>query len=213
MRDKLYFFLDVESDGPVPGLDSMIELGMVCRRVDGTPVGSFGACLNPMPLVTRRSLEKDGCRDFWQKFPVVLERIRAEAVPPPSAMYAFANWMAKIQLQENVSRGLVCVADPAAFDYPFLRYYWEFYLPQSHNPFEQRCFDVRSWFAGTTMRPYLQSGKRGMKQAGVRWSSPHTHRAVEDAQELAERFFAARDAEIALRENYTTTSEADAKRD
>jgi len=192
-KDELYFFLDVETDGPVPGLDSMIELGMVCCFPDGEEAGRISLALHPLPDALRReSIAKAGCNAFWERFPKVLAKIQSEAIHPLMAMAHVSRWVSDIQFRENRSRGLVCVTDPAAFDYAFLRYYWERFVPNVRNPFEQRCFDMRSWWAGATGGAYFKSGKQGMKRAGVRWSAPHTHRAVEDAHELAERFFAAR---------------------
>jgi hypothetical protein len=49
MINKIYVSTDVETDGPIPGINSMLSFGSAADLADKTLVGTFSANLEILP--------------------------------------------------------------------------------------------------------------------------------------------------------------------
>lgn len=179
----VYFSVDVETDGPIPGHYSMLSFGIA---VAGAYDGRDFTRADPT------------ARTFYAELRPVAERWQAEALevngldrdhllrhgrPPEDAMTDAAAWVLA-----QAGRGRpVLVAHPVAFDWSFL--YWYFVaFSASGSPFgHASCLDIKTAYAVKSGMPITRSTLRDMP-AAVRSRRPHTHRALDDAIEQADLF-------------------------
>lgn len=172
MSQELYFSTDVESDGPIPGRNSMLSFATVVLDVDGKEHGSFsrnlqlleGACPDPDTMAWWGRPEN---KEAWQK-------CRESPVDPGSAMKDYTEWV------RSFPGSPVFTAYPAGYDFLFL--YWYIRAHGLESPFSFSALDVESYAAATLRCGYREAVERRMPD---RWSLsfPHTHVALDDARE------------------------------
>lgn len=156
-----YVMVDIESDGPAPGLYSMIELGAVVVR-PGLET-SFHGRLKPLESA---SWEADALavsghsREDTLSFP-----------HPGRTMLEFATW-----LEGSVSGRPQFVSDNNGFDWQFVNWYFHRFLGK--NPFGHSSTNLGSLYKGL-VRDVTKSFKHLRR-------TPHTHNPVDDARGNAE---------------------------
>lgn len=179
-RVDVYFSVDVETDGPIPGEFSMLSFAMVyAGRFDGVSFErptdyslSFEAMLRPISSrFQQEALDVNG---------IDRQRLLQEGEDPAQAMARAAAWIA-----ENTGDGApVLVAYPLSFDWTWL--YWYFMRFLGESPFNHsRCFDIKTAIAAKGRRQILASGHDSLPPA-LKSPLPHTHRALDDAKEQAD---------------------------
>jgi len=175
MTPKLetYISVDIECDGPVPGINSMLSVGAVAVRSDDLTIHTkFTANLKPDPAL--RSDPNTMIR-FWSRFPDALAATKMAAVEPFDVMHRFGCWVRTLERP-------IFVAYPLAFDLPFVQWYFHRYgLPW---PF-RGSIDLRSLAMGKFGCSYEKSKKRNLPLQ-PKPKHPHTHIALDDAIEQAE---------------------------
>jgi hypothetical protein len=118
--DTIYFHFDVESNGPSPLTSSMLELGICATNPDGTEVGSL--CVNFFEVEgmtgTRRVKQ-------WLRDAKIYDRLynHPERLSP-------SDGMKKVQefVKSFPGKKIMWIAYPAAYDWMWLRSYWDKYL-------------------------------------------------------------------------------------
>lgn len=155
---------DVEADGPVPGLYSMI---------------SFGAILLDERLETTFYGQLRPISDEWIPNALAISgHTREETMTfrdPKYVMQEFASWIAK----HNTGRA-VFWADNNGFDFAFINYY--FHAFHGSNPFGWSSQNINSLYKGIENDMYA-SFKHLRK-------TRHTHHPVDDARGNAEALLA-----------------------
>jgi len=156
-----WVMVDVETDGPVPGLYSMTELGAVIIREDLAveKMPSFYGQLRPYVLA-----------DYMQEALDVCGRTREEVLEfenPRIVMERFAVW-----LKELAGKRPMFISDNNGFDYQFVNYYFWKHLKQ--NPFGHSSTNLGSLFKGMRSDTF-QSFKYLRK-------TKHTHHPVDDCR-------------------------------
>lgn len=184
-KREVYFSVDVEADGPIPGPYSMLSFGMsACGTFDGfefRPADptetTFYAELKPISdAYVPEALAVSG-----------LDRghLAVEGREPGEAMSAAADWVKAVAASADASP--VLVAYPLGFDWMFLYWYWTRFA-ENGSPFgHSRHLDLKSMYATKAGAPITRSTKRQMP-AGLLSDRPHTHNALDDAIEQAELF-------------------------
>ena len=159
-KNIVFVSIDVETDGPIPGPHSMLQLGAVAFTFASgdTPIGSFSANLR-----TLCAAQPDPrTMAWWFKDPVnarVYAATRVDTQRPRVALGRFAAWVASLPGTP------VCVAYPAGFDFMFLQ--WYLIRFRGESPFARPCLDVRSYASALLDLP----------------PPAHTHVATDDARE------------------------------
>ena len=155
----LFICVDVEADGPCPGLFSMIELGAV-------------VCEWPQPSTFYTTL-----RPISQKFdPAALHVTHytreqtLEFTDPAIAISYFYDWLRIVT--NNFSLKPAFIADNLAFDWQFVNYYFHCYL--GFNPFGFSGTNLGSLYKGL-----VRSLKKNFKHLR---RTQHTHDPVDDAR-------------------------------
>ena len=160
--------VDVEADGPCPGLYSMVSFGAVILSDDLNKT-FYGMCrpLDGADWIPEALAVSGHSREEVMQFPL-----------PGVTMLAFANWLDK----NNKGRPIFW-ADNNGFDWQFINWYCHKFL--GYNPFGFSSQNINSLWKGIT-RDMFSSFKHLRK-------TKHTHHPVDDAIGNAEAMLAMRD--------------------
>lgn len=178
----VYFSVDIETDGPIPGPYSLLSFAMV-------PAGAFrhGRYVRPEAEPDSLYLELRPISEQFDAEALAVnrldrERLRKEGLDPSDAMAQAAEWIA-----DQTGPGTpVLVAYPLSFDWSWL--YWYFMKFAGASPFKHsRCFDIKTAIAVKGRRGVARSGHRHLPEA-LRSAHSHTHHALEDAIAQADTF-------------------------
>jgi DNA polymerase III epsilon subunit-like protein len=157
------FVVDVEADGPCPGLYSMVSFGavLVDARLATTYYGRTrpisGAAFIPEALAVSKITREDHLA-----FP-----------SPAQVLPEFVRWVKNHTVDKPVF-----VSDNPAFDWQFINYYCHAFA--DGNPFGHSARRVGDFYAGI-QRDWRAGGK--WRKYG---KTKHTHHPVDDAKRVAE---------------------------
>jgi hypothetical protein len=165
---EIYLSTDVETDGPIPGVNSMLSFASAAFKPDKTLIGTFSANLETLD----GAVADPKTAEWWKSQPDAWAACRTDLHRPEKAMAEYVNWI----------RGLpgkpVFVAYPAGFDFLFV--YWYLIRFTGGSPFSHSALDIKSYAMALLRREYRESTKRNMPR---HWFDdvPHTHVALDDA--------------------------------
>jgi hypothetical protein len=174
---EIYLSTDIEADGPIPGMHSMLSLASVALSAEGEVLGEFS--INLETLEGAQMHPK--MADWWQTQPQAWAACRTDLQSPELAMASYLAWIRTFQGRA------VFVAMPASFDFLFV--YWYFIRFCGECPFGHSALDMKSFAMAQLGCEFRKAGKSGFPMA---WRSllPHTHIALDDAREQGESFIA-----------------------
>jgi len=174
-RPEIYVSTDVETDGPIPGMYSMLSFGSAAYLANKTLVSTFTATLETLPGASTDLV----AMEWWAERPGAWFAARLKAQRPEEAMIKYLHWLRTLPGKP------VFVGYPAAFDFMFVHWYLIRFTGQS--PFSHVALDVKSYAMAVLKRPFFESTKGNMPPAWFdQW--PHTHRALDDAIEQGALF-------------------------
>ena len=157
-KSQLRLSLDVEADGPCPGLYSMLSFALV--SVDDL-AENFYATLRP--ISDRFDTAAMSVGGFTREQVLGFE-------DPASVMKRMQNWVAS----QAGKRRAVVWSDNPAFDWQFLNYYCHAFL--GTNPFGHSARRIGDLYAGWQKDPAQTKDWRKWR------GEPHTHNALDDAR-------------------------------
>lgn len=158
-----YIVVDVESDGPLLGVNSMVCFGAVLIGKDGNLEKTFYGQTAPVSeTFDPEALAISGfSREEHEDF-----------INPTPTMQAFAEW-----IKENSKGRAVLVSDNNGYDASWINYYFHRYN-EGHNPFGWSSRRIGDMFAGFMNDTFYKWKKhRG---------TVHDHHPVNDAKGNAE---------------------------
>ena len=175
-KPELFISIDIETDGPAPGINSMLALGAAAFPADGGK--ETGWYCNMFPLAG--AVQNDETMKWWAmpSQRAAYAEVTEDPTPPDFAMIRFVEW-----LEEDLKgHKLIAVGWPIAFDFAFVNWYcWKF---TGRNPLGFAGLDIRSYANGLADHPQYYSlpeeevwnmtGK--LDKAGLR-----PHHALDDA--------------------------------
>jgi hypothetical protein len=172
---EIYVSVDIETDGPIPGLHSMLSLGAAAFGRGGQLMGCFSVNLQTLPGMSQdvRTMA------WWATQPEAWAACREAPEPPEQAMPRFVAWVKALPGRP------LCVAYPAAFDFPFIQFYLNEFVGE--NPFGYGVIDIRSHAMGVLGCDYRDTRKERLP-AGCVAPLAHTHVALDDALEQGRLF-------------------------
>jgi DNA polymerase III alpha subunit (gram-positive type) len=172
---EIYVSTDVETDGPIPGVNSMLSFGSAAYRADKTLVSTFTANLETLP----GAAADPKTMAWWETQPEAWQECRRDLQLPEAAMKKYLAWLKRLPARP------VFVAYPAAFDFMFVC--WYLYRFTGQNPFSHSALDIKTYAMAMLKMDYRDSVKRNMPN---RWFDdlPHTHMALDDAIEQGALF-------------------------
>ena len=173
--NEIYVSTDIEADGPIPGVYSMLSFASAAYLPDKTLLGTFEANLETLPGATTYP----DTMEFWKTEPEAWKICRTNLQKPEKAISEYAEWL------KALPGKLVFAAYPAAFDFMFIQWYLIKFTGAS--PFSHYALDIKSYAMALAKLPYRETAKKNMPK---HWfgSVPHTHRALDDAIEQGELF-------------------------
>lgn len=160
----MLYIVDIESDGPCPGLYSMISFGAI--RVDSKLQTWFYGKTKPLPGASR--LEEAA------KVSNTSRELHESYHDPKQQMIYFRNWV----LESNTHGKPVFISDNPAFDWQFINYY--FNLFSLDNPFGFSARRIGDFYCGLKNDWYKSNEWKKFRK------TKHTHNPVDDARGNAE---------------------------
>jgi DNA polymerase III epsilon subunit-like protein len=182
LMTEIYFCVDIETNGPCPGKNSLLSVGVVALDYNMTQLGTFYVTVEPL-----EGSPDPRTMDWWKDFPEAWEKATANQQPPKRAMEDLVSFVKDCMSRSELPgpHQPVFVAQPAGFDFSFIYYYLHAYLGDCI--FGHRALDMRSLACGLTGLDYMEASKRNYPK-GWKTTLPHTHHALDDAMEQAEIF-------------------------
>jgi ribonuclease T len=164
-RPEMYFSVDVEANGPIPGKYSMTALGCV---VVGQPDRTFYAELRPITANVVPAAEAVSG--------LTLDYLLAHGEHPGEVMARFRDWVVETAGGDHRP---VFVALNAAFDWMFV--HWYFLTYNGENPFGIGGLDVKAYYMGKFGVSWAETSSAAMSaRLGV--PDEGAHHALEDAR-------------------------------
>lgn len=175
MSAEVYVSTDIESDGPIPGPNSMLSFGSAAFTAEGKLLTTFEANLHTLPGATG----DPKTMEWWGTQPEAWAVCRESPRDPAEAMPAYVRWV------KGLAGKPVFVAYPAGFDFLFM--YWYMIRFAGESPFSFSALDVKTFAMAVLGCEYRNATKRNMPK---RWFTvrPHTHKALDDALGQGELF-------------------------
>jgi hypothetical protein len=165
---EIYVSTDVETDGPIPGVYSMLSVGSAAYLPDKTLHSAFTVNLETLPGASQHP----DTMKWWRSQPEAWAACRVDVRAPEEAMRGYLAWLKSLPGQP------VFVAYPAAFDFMFVCWYLNRFTGE--NPFGWQALDIKTFAMSLLGRDFLDTVKRNMPR---NWfdNLPYTHKALDDA--------------------------------
>ena len=174
-HQEIYISTDVEADGPIPGINSMLSFGSAAYLADKSLLGTFTANLEVLPGAT----PDPKTMEWWKTQNQAWEACRKDIQPPEKAMKDYLKWL------KSLPGRTVFVGYPASYDFMFV--YWYLIRFTGESPFSHSALDIKTFAMAMMKTGYRESTKKNMPK---KWfdALPHSHRALDDALEQGALF-------------------------
>lgn len=177
-KTELYFSTDIETDGPIPGENSMLSFASAVFNPKGQLIRngasiSFEANLEFLPDA-KADLKT---MEWWTTQPEAWEAHRQNLQTPDIAMGSYVRWVN--QVCEDFNAIPICVCYPAGFDFTFL--YWYLIKFAGKSPFGFSALDVKSYGMAVLGTTFKDSTKKEYPKEWFNPEVPHNHKALDDA--------------------------------
>jgi len=183
---SIFLSIDIEADGPVPGLNSMLSFGVAAFTLTSKdprkPIDTFEANLEVLSDVAYRewplNCASENTMKWWATQPEAWEACRQNQRDPWEVMPEFVDWC------RNLPGKLVVVGYPVTFDFMFLHWYTIVFgglRDGERCPFGFSGLDIKTLAAEKMDVPFRMATKRRMPKRWFRGAPPHTHEALDDA--------------------------------
>ena len=114
---EFYISVDVEADGPCPGVNSMLQFGAVFYDSEGNVLEEYSANIYPI----EGAVEDPDTMAWWQKqeekTPGLWDSMMADRVVAKLAMERFQTIVRRIARERKESPVVVCY--PSGFDFTY----------------------------------------------------------------------------------------------
>lgn len=168
----IYLSVDVESDGPIPGKNSMLSLGAVAIDMKKNIIGEFEVNLETLP----DAISDPKTMDWWTTQPEAWAYHRQNLESPKQGMDHYLEWLKKLPNRP------IFMGYPASYDFMF--HHWYLIAYTGEDPCGFAALDMKSFAAGHLKIPFRKSAKRNYPS---KWfeNLPHDHKALTDARSQA----------------------------
>lgn len=187
-RKKIFISFDVEADGPSPAINNCLQIAFVACRYHEKPdpenksewlIDTLDLCLLPQ---VRKSPDEATMRDFWSKYPDILQKILENGKSASTQMRALSDWLIGLEKEYEIDKW---VAKPAAYDWQWLNSIYYFYTFSNDNrynlPFKAECISTIQ----ATLKYFNCYDLAMLDYNCGKNKLPHTHYALDDAIEQA----------------------------
>lgn len=174
--EEIYVSIDIEADGPIPGMNSMLSLGAAAFRLGGPnprtplPGGTFTVNLKTLEGAT----PDPDTMDWWATQPEAWTAATKNALPPMEAMEAFVKWIRSLPGKP------VIIGYPVTYDFMFV-YWYTVRFTGFPAPFGFQGMDIKTAAALKRHLPFREATKRNMPKSWFVGAPKHTHESLADA--------------------------------
>ena len=174
-KTEIYVSTDVEADGPIPGIHSMLSFGSAAYLADKTLVTTFTANLETLP----GAVTNPKTMEWWKGQPEAWKACRKNLQSPEKVMKDYIAWL------KGLPGSPVFVGYPSAYDFMFV--YWYLIRFTGESPFSHSALDIKTLAMALLKTDYRKATKKNMPK---QWFDPlpHSHRALDDAVEQGALF-------------------------
>lgn len=171
MKKELYISTDVETNGPIPGINSMLSLASVAMDDNGNEISMFEINLKEI----EGTVASKNTMEWWATNEAAYKETRHNIVDPEIAIAQYYDWLIKLKKDYKI----IFLAYPVAFD--FMWCYWYLMRFKGESPFGHNGIDIRSYAMAMFKKPYVESGKNIYPEE---WFDglTLTHKAIDDAR-------------------------------
>jgi hypothetical protein len=187
MSSNIFISIDVEADGPIPGMNNMLSFGAAAFNLNTAgdprkPVATFQANLET--LSESRGSDwpcnrpSEDTMAWWAKQPAAWEACRKDPQDPEGAMRAFVGWVRALRGSP------VVIGYPVTYDFMFLYWYTMAFgglADGERCPFGFQGFDLKTYAAVKMGVNFRQATKRRMPKHWFKGAPKHNHEALTDA--------------------------------
>lgn len=177
MKDKyIFLFTDIEADGPVPGLNSMLSFASVACDENGEELGEFEANLETLPGAS----QYPATMSWWKTEPAAWNYSTKNPQDPAIIIPLYVEWFQSF-------KGIpILAAHPLEFDGMWMRWYI-FKFTGQRIPTEAGL-DLRSFISGKLRKPLHECGRDSWPEEWL-GGHAHDHTAISDARGYAHAYF------------------------
>ncbi len=168
---ELYLSTDIETDGPCPGINSMLSFGTAVYTKDKELIATFSANLETLPDASANPITTA----WWETQPEAWEACRQNLEKPEVVMPRYVEWV------KSLGGKPVFVAYPFGFDFTFMYYYMHRFAGES--PFKCAGLDIRSYAMAVVKQEFRSTHKDTTPKEWREPNLPHNHIALDDAIE------------------------------
>lgn len=169
-----YISIDIETDGPLIGKNSMLSLGAAAfsfNYLDGKdPFSTFEVNLEPLPGSIPDQATID---EFWVKFPEAWKLATENQKPAYDAINSFLTWYQELP-NEKIIAGY-----PSCFDFAWLRHY--VILLTGKDSLKHESLDIKSLASAALKKPFNEVKTSRMPKEWRNKKARVNHKAVDDA--------------------------------
>jgi hypothetical protein len=183
---EIYASIDIEADGKIPGVSSMINFGAVFYTHKGEEIAFYHANLAPLPPPAAPDPET---LQWWEKQfklnPKLKEELSTNVKDPQEVMDDFVDFVESLGRRHKVP--ITAMAYPAGFDFTWMYWYMMYFVGRS--PFSFSCLDIKSYAMAKMGCNYRAAVKRNMPKSWFGKGDRHTHVGLDDARGQGRLFF------------------------
>ncbi len=171
MGKEIYISTDIENDGPIPGVNSMLSFASVALSEAGDVIGTFERNLE----LLEGAVSNADTMKWWQQQPAAWNAHRQNLKTPLAAITDYVEWI------ESLPGTPVFVAYPVGVDFMFMYWYMIKFLGKS--PFGCWALDIGSFAAAVLKRDFRKIQKSTLPASWFARGTKNTHIAIDDAME------------------------------
>jgi hypothetical protein len=183
---ETYISIDVEADGPIPGLNNMLSFGAAAFNLQADdprkPIATFEANLKTIGESWGGDWPKNHASadtmKWWAKQSEAWEACRKDTVDPCDAMERFVQWV------RDLPGRPVIIGYPVTFDFLFLYWYTMAFgglADGERCPYGFQGLDLKTLAAVKLDVPFHRATKRNMPKRWFKGAPKHNHEALTDA--------------------------------
>lgn len=180
-RRILYLSIDIETDGPIVGVHSMLSIGVAGFDLMGNVLYEFERNLLPL----EHGVQDEETMKWWAQPEQAgaWQYVNRNREHPKRAFAKLAEDMRELKKTFQVT--VVC--SPAAFDWPHVAYYMHVFVGENPLGRTAKCAVSYVWAMSKCVNPNTDLGALLQELSDPRYGA-QKHRALEDARAQGARF-------------------------
>lgn len=169
---EIYVSVDIEADGPIPGVNSMLNFGMAAfERGNRIPIATFEANLLPL----EGAVQDPMTMAWWKERPEAWGYVTRDARDPAEVMREVVAWGHRLPGRP------VLVVYPT-YDFMWMRWYLvRFTGVERASLFGFQALDIKTLAMAAMGCPFRAAHKRNMPKRWFKGSPAHDHTGLADA--------------------------------